>query len=327
MQQKNYLLLVLTVFVIFVVGQSTINAETYKIGAIWENDSVTCDEIFASAVSKLDESQLDYQVVKINAKDNSQEIKKTLKSWDSGEVDCIYSIGDKSATTAFQVVKNVPVIAFGVSNPEILEIIKNPQAPEGKITAVSCYVAPYKQIRTLITVKPNMQKAGFIYIKGNAGSEKVKQETKKSGQKLGIRVISHGVKTSKDCVKSVKTLKSFLKVDAIVICSNTEIVKATEDIVKAAGQIPVLAYDSTSIDRGALLGWIASNEKMGEAVADYTIKILKENTPIEKLPVVFPEKPIFKINTDTLDKVNINIPEHLLENAEKVKTQTDEQHG
>lgn len=323
--QKHCFLLVLTILVLM-GGQYITNAQPYKIGAIWENDSVVCDEIFASAISKLDKSKLDYEVIKLNVKRDSKKLKETLTVWNSGKVDCIYAIGNGSAILASKVVKDIPTIAFGVSNPKGLGIIKNLQTPEGKLTAVSCYIAPYKQIRTLIVLKPNMKKIGLIYEKDNICAKNIEvPESKKAGQKLGLRIISDGIKTYKDGAKSVSTLKDFLKVDAIIMCANPQVIKATKDIVETAGQMPVLSYDSSAIDRGALFGWVASNEKMGEAVADYTIKILKKDTPINNLPVVFFEKPLLKINIDTLKNVNVDVPESLLKKAKKVKTKQKKQ--
>lgn len=321
MQKNCSMLLVLAIFFMLMIGQGFTNAKPYKIGAIWENDSIMGDKVFASAISELNKSKLDYKVVKFNAKGDSEKFTETIKKWDNGEVNCIYVVGNDSAQLAFKVVKNLPTIAVAVNNPKALGIIKNLQAPEGKLTAVSYYVEPRKQMKTLIIANPNTKKIGLIYEKGNVYANSIEvPESKKDGQNLGLRVTSYGIRTYKEGAKAAKILKTILKVDAIIMCADPQVVKATKDIVETAGQTPVLSYDSEAIDRGALFGLVASNEKMGKVVADYTIKILKDGIPIEKLPVVFPEKPILKLNIDTLKKVNVSIPENILQKAQKVKT-------
>lgn len=323
MQNNCYRLLTLIIFFLLIVGQGFTNAGPYKIGAIWENDSAMGDEILDFAESEL-KSKLDYEVVKFNAKGDSEKFTNVLKKWDSGEVGCIYAIGNDSAKLASPIVKKVPTVAFAVKNPKALGIIKNRRAPKGQLTAVSYHVDPYKLLRTFRITNPNARKVGVIYDKTDVGTKKIEvPEIKKACQNIGLEVAAYPLKSSKDGAKCARTLKSALKVNAILMCADARVVKATKEIVAAAGQIPVLSPDSDAIDQGALFGLIASNEEMGKAVADYTIKILKDGISIDKLPVVFPKKPIFKVNIDTLKNVEVNIPEDRLEKADKVKTKID----
>jgi len=322
MKKIGYFLPVL-IIIILISGQNYTNAQSFKIGAIYLNQSVIGDEILTSAISELDKSKLNYEIVKFDAKGDSKKFTETLKKWDNNEVNCIYVIGNLSAKLASKAIENVPTIAFAVRDPKTLGIIKNLKAPEGKLTAVSNCVNPRKLIRTLRIVDPNAKKIGLICEKVNTNSKEV-SEIKEDARGLGLTITTYGIKTYKDGAKSVRILKNALKVEAIITCIDNQVVRATKDIVASAGQLPILSYSSEAIDKGALFGFIASNEEMGKAISDYTVKILKDEVPIEKLPVVFPKEQILKVNIDTLEKVDVKIPDNLLENAQKVKTKLEE---
>ena len=101
------------------------------------------------------------------------------------------------------------------------------------------------------------------------------------------------------------------KVSAIILGNQALVSNNTELIVKSAGNTPVFSYGKSSIKNGALAGYVADDYKLGMKLADSVYSVLFKNRPIKDVSVKIDNHPVFYINKNTLDNLNMKIPTRL----------------
>ena len=116
-----------------------------------------------------------------------------------------------------------------------------------------------------------------------------------------------------DTIKAVDEYKG--KVSVIIIGNQALGIDNAENIVKAAGNTPVLSYSSKPVKAGALGGFVADDKKLGYMLAESVVAVLKDGKAVKEVAVKVDPEPKFYINAKTAEALKIEIPFTILETA------------
>ena len=207
----------------------------------------------------------------------------------------------------------IPTFIGGCNNPNQLGAVKNLQAPEGNITGVTYYLPVDSQFEIFQAIIPDLKSVLLILGKNNPSAVVDQAATKAVCEKLGIKYTEKLCETMEDTIKAVDEYKG--KVSVIIIGNQALGIDNAENIVKAAGNTPVLSYSSKPVKAGALGGFVADDKKLGYMLAESVVAVLKDGKGIKEVAVKVDPEPKFYINAKTAEALKIEIPFTILETA------------
>ncbi|MCP4574758.1 MAG: hypothetical protein GY846_00520 [Deltaproteobacteria bacterium] len=207
----------------------------------------------------------------------------------------------------------IPTFIGGCNNPKQLGAVKNLQAPEGNITGVTYYLPVDTQFEIFQAIIPDLKSVLLLLGAGNPSAPVDQAATKAVCEKLGIKYEEKLCDTEEDAIKAVEANKG--KVSVIIIGNQSLNIDNAENIVKAAGNTPVLSYSSKPVKVGALGGFVADDKKLGYMLAESVVAVLKNGKAIKAVPVKVDPEPKFYINAKTAEALKIEIPFTILESA------------
>jgi putative ABC transport system substrate-binding protein len=207
----------------------------------------------------------------------------------------------------------IPTFIGGCNHPSQLGAVKNLQAPEGNITGVTYYLPVASQFEVFKAIIPDLKSVLLLLEKGHPSSLIDQEGTKAVCKKLGIR---YNEKFSESSAETLATVNRYRgKVSAIVLGNQALIFDDAKNIVNAAGDTPVLSYSSKPVKVGALGGFVADDTKLGHMLAYSLADVLAKGKTIKTVPVKVDPAPKFYVNANTAQRLQIEIPFHILETA------------
>ncbi|MRR39451.1 hypothetical protein EG829_33355, partial [bacterium] len=212
---------------------------------------------------------------------------------------------------------SVPTFIAACNNPSQLGVIKNLNAPEGKITGVSYYIPARINIGVYKSIFPQMKSVFLVMQKGHPSAEIEEDETKDTCAKLGIAYHGAMFTSIDDAMAAVRDNKG--KVTCFIIGSQAMIMDNAVSIVEAAGKTPVFSYSEKPILKGALGGYVADDQKLGRMLAGQVVNVLLKHKAIRETPVIFDPDPVFYLNGLTYKKLGLEIPAKVLAAAKIVQ--------
>lgn len=198
-----------------------------------------------------------------------------------------------------------------------LGVLKNMQAPEGRITGVTYALPVETQFEIFKAILPNLKSLLLLLEEGHPSNTINQEETKAICSTMGIRYHDKICSSTQDAVAAVAEFKG--KVSAILLGSNRLVYDNAPNIVSAAGKVPVLSYLPKPVEAGALGGFLADDIKLGRMLAESVADVLIKGKAVRDVPVKADPDPIFTVNVRTAEKLGIEIPFHILKKARVIE--------
>ena len=210
-----------------------------------------------------------------------------------------------------------PAFIGAANHPFFLDVIKDIKAPESNITGVTYAVPlniPYEVFQTLI---PKMKHVAFLYEKDHPGAQIDLHYTKIECKERNLQCIHIPISSEKEIFDAIQ--KHQAKTDVFALANNAILTDITHKIVEKASDKPVLSYGKAPVKLGAIAGFAPDDHVLGKKLADSVHKVIIENIPIKKVPVVF-GKPDFYVNKQQLKKHNIELSAELRREFNQIDT-------
>lgn len=208
---------------------------------------------------------------------------------------------------------SIPTFIGGCNHPTQLGVVKNMQAPEGKITGVTYFLKVDAQFEIFKTILPDMKSVLLLLGKGNPSALVDQAGTRGICGKLGIKYSEAFCATVDEAVAAVNQHKG--KVSTIIIGNQAVIMEKADRIVAAAGKTPVVSYSNKAVKLGALGGFVADDNKLGYMLAQSLADVMLNGKSIKDVPVKVDPSPKFYVNAKTSQKLGVDIPYSILEAA------------
>ncbi|WP_452303570.1 ABC transporter substrate-binding protein [Microbaculum marinum] len=231
--------------------------------------------------------------------------------------DLIIAISTPSAQTAMSATSEIPVVFAAVTDPLSAGLVDSYGAPGRNLTGSSDMTPIDKHLALVKRIVPDARTIGVIYNGGEANSVAQVDVVKEEAEKAGLAVVEATAAQSSGVLDAARSLVG--KVDAIYIPTDSTVVSGIEAVVRVGGDadIPVIAADTGSVERGAIAALGFDYADIGAAAGESAVAILKGADPAA-LPVRFVDKLELYLNPGSAKDMGVELPEDLLGEATTV---------
>jgi putative ABC transport system substrate-binding protein len=253
---------------------------------------------------------------KIDTCQNSQALAiQIISKFVNSGGDIFVSIGTMLAQASFKLAKEnkIKLVFSSVTNPySIASSFKGTNT-----TGVSNFIDLKPQIELFRKIQPKLKKLGIIFNTGESNSVDIVKRLKPVTEEMGIELIEQGMQKASDIPQAINSLVQ--KVDAVFISNDNTSLTGISFIVNVCNKnkIPVYVSDTDQVAKGCLAALGPNQYKIGIQTGKIVEKIVK-GVDMDTIPVEFPSSTEIFINLEAAKKLEITIPQEILDNADKI---------
>jgi len=215
--------------------------------------------------------------------------------------------------------QQLPVVFLQVIDPVSEGLIQSVERSGTRFAGVALTVRPQRQLSALLDVAPDAKRVGVIYNPKDAVSQRLIEQAREDAARMGVALQEATAEQASQISDALKSLEG--KVDALwlipdPVCAAPE---PSQRVLEFAEKhrLPVLAFASAFVQRGALVATGVDMAEQGALAAEQVMRIL-EGEPPESLPLLTPRRTQTFYNLWTARRLNLTIPDMLLNLAAKV---------
>jgi putative ABC transport system substrate-binding protein len=301
---------------------TTVAGKVYKIGMTQIVSHPTLDVARQAIIDSLKAQgfvdgqniQIDFQ----NAEGDMAVATSIAQKFANDKKDLIISITTPSSQAMAKANPDTPMVFCLVTDPVGAGLLKNPTAPEGKITGVTDFYQIENHLNLIKELLPNAKRIGLLYNAGEANSVAlVVNSEKPKAEAMGYTVVEATAATSAEVQAAAQSLVG--RVDVISITTDNTIVSGLQAVLKVAqdNKLPVVSCDQDSVKQGALAAYGMDTVQMGTKAGVMAAKILK-GTPISQIPMETATNYELQINQSAAKLMGVVIPAAIVAKAAKI---------
>ncbi len=231
--------------------------------------------------------------------------------------DAIVAIGTPSAQAVVAATKTIPVVFAAITDPVAAQLVKAKEPSGTNVTGVSDVLELEPQINLIKQVVPNVKKVGVVYNPGEANSAVVVKQLKEMLAAQNIDLVEASAPRSVDVSSAARSLIG--KVDAIYTTTDNNVVSAYEALVKVGNEadIPLIASDTSSVERGAIAALGLNYFNIGEQSGAIVSRVFKGENP-GTIAFETSKNLSLHINKKAAAEQGVTLNDELVKTAEKV---------
>ena len=228
--------------------------------------------------------------------------------------DVIVAIATPSAQAVVAATKSIPVVYAAVTDPVAAQLVTSFEASGTNVTGVSDSLELERQIEVIKQIVPDARKVGMVYNPGEANSVSVVEELRTLLPTMGMSLVEASAPRTVDVGAAARSLVG--KVDVIYTSTDNNVVSAYESLAKVGNdaQIPLVASDTASVERGAVAALGLDYYEMGRQAGRIAVRILKGEKPGD-IPSETSDKLALHLNVAAARKQGVTLSPELRESA------------
>lgn len=225
------------------------------------------------------ESKTPVQFLVKNALGNPNIQRSILQEFNTPSVDIVAPIGTDAAQMAIAMIRNKPIV--GIAANQLKEEAR--KANNANVTGINSKVPPAERMQFIHDALPHLKKLTIVFSSDDrifSQVDEVVAEAKKNNitvQKLMVSQLSDLYGISKSIASDSQAI--FLLKDELVVSGLNTLLKTAHD-----QQIPIIASDDGSVQKGAAFALGVSEYQTGVDTAKVILKIMNGQSA-GKLPV------------------------------------------
>ncbi|WP_373790692.1 tryptophan ABC transporter substrate-binding protein [Jeotgalibaca porci] len=249
-----------------------------------------------------------------NAQGDQSNMQQIAERFISNDADITIGIATPAAQALANATKDIPIILGAITDPLAANLVASLDAPGGNVTGVSDKIPVAEQFDLIMELVPELKTIGFLYSSSEDNSLSSAKEAEAIAASLGLKVVTKTVNSANDIPQVAESLAQ--EVDAIWVPTDNIIATSTLSLIEAtdAYQIPVFPSVDTMVEEGGLATVGLNQYTIGVQTGSVTADILEGADP-STYAIQYPEKTELIINKNKAEKLNIIIPENVLESA------------
>ena len=218
--------------------------------------------------------------------------------------------------------QQVPVVFLLVLDPVGEGLIQSAERSGTRFSGVDLTIRPLRQLSALLDIVPATKHVGVLYNPKEAVSVRFIQQAREDAERVGVVLHEAPVEQAARIGDALQSLVG--KVDALWLIPDAMYAadEASQRVLEFAERhrLPVLAFAGRFVQRGALVATGVDMAEQGALAAEQVMRIL-EGEPPESLPLLTPRRTLTFYNLRTARRLNLTIPDMLLNLAAKVYEQ------
>ena len=252
-----------------------------------------------------------------NAQGDQSTATSIANKFASDGVDLVLAIATPAAQATAQAITDIPVLITAVTEPVEAGLVESWEAPGSNVTGTSDLNPVADQLSLIPEIAPDAKTVGIVYSSGEVNSEVQVELAQEAADELGLELELATVSNKSEVLQAAQSLAG--NVDAFYVPTDNTIVDALESMIQVAeeSQIPLIVGEGDSVERGGLATWGINYEKLGYQTGEMAIKILEGENPAD-MPVETLEDIELSINVSAAERMGVDIPQELLDQADNV---------
>lgn len=211
----------------------------------------------------------------------------------------------------------IPAFIGASNHPGHLGVISNLDAPEGNISGVTYFIDYTVRLESFASILPEVGSLHLIVEEGHPGSQVDIDGTMAACSALGLTCSHSTVKGREAILADVSANKD---ASAIVIGNQAGLYdEHMADVLRAAGETPVVSYAAAAVKNGALTALSANDHELGRMLALQVVEVLSQGKSVGDVPIGFDQEPRILVNMSTLSGLGIELAPEIFESAQLIE--------
>lgn len=252
-----------------------------------------------------------------NAQGDPNNLQPIAQKLAADKPDLILAIATPSAVAMASATKDIPILITAVTDPVGAKLVKSAEKPDTNVTGTNDMNPIKDQLDLLKKLVPNAKTVGVIYNAGEQNSQTQVKLVKELAKGLGLEVAEATVTSSADVMQAAQSLVG--KAQAIYVPTDNTVVSAAASVIQVTNKakIPVIAGESSVVEKGGLATIGIDYGKLGAQTGEMALKIVNGDKP-QNMPIESQKEFAITINKKNADAIGVSIPEDVLSKAAKV---------
>lgn len=243
-----------------------------------------------------------------------EDVRATVKKWLAQDVDLIFAFSTRGALAARETAPDTDIV-FLVNDPVAVGLVKNEDAPEGRLTGATFRVPADRTLALAKRAIPGARRAGLIYSSVDPAAQPHRLAVQRAADQTATRLYEESFADDADIVPAISRLLSD-QVDYILMSNSPASVIARTLIQKAvAGRVPIVA--NTDVIDFAIMSLDPDVPELYRQIGRMGARLL-DGSPMSAVPVEDPRAYRLTLNRRVADAFDIAFPAELEREADRV---------
>jgi putative ABC transport system substrate-binding protein len=234
--------------------------------------------------------------------------------------DVLVTVGTPHTRAASQATTSIPIVFTRVGDPLQYGMIASYASSQNNLTGISTYSGPLtgKRLELLQEIVPGVKRILAVVAQNEANAQAAFKRLAAVAPKLEIQVLRRDVTTREEIEQVLHTtppgsVEAIYHVPSFLVSAHIDL------LIQQARQekLPLIVHEDSMVDQGALVSYGGHSRPMGVQAARLVAKILEGTHPAQ-LPIQTPDKFIMTINLATARAMDLTLPHHILERADRL---------
>ena len=205
--------------------------------------------------------------------------------------------------------KDIPTIYTAVTYPEEAGLTN------GNITGTSDRFLVDEQLQLIKQVLPDTNKIGVIYTTSEVNSTKTVDDLKEAATNYDVEIVDKGITNASEIQLAVDSIIN--EVDCFLCIIDNNVVSGLSLMIEKTNEkgIPVFGSEIEQMKLGCICGKGIDYHELGIKTGKMAAKILKGEKNASEMEYEVVEEGTLYINSEALEKVNIQLPEEIINSA------------
>ncbi len=249
-----------------------------------------------------------------SAQGDQSVLQSIAQKFASSKLDLVLAIATPSAQAMARETKDIPILITAVTDPVAAKLVNSLDKPGTNVTGTTDMNPLKEQFDLLKKVVPNAKKVGVIYNAGEDNSQIQVKMAEGFASQMGLELVKATVATTADVLQATQSFVG--RVDAIYVPTDNTVVSAVDSVIQVANKnkIPVIAGESSVVDKGGLATIGINYEKLGKQTGEMALKVLKGEKP-QNMPIQSQKDLDTVFNQATLNLLGLKVPAEFQQKA------------
>jgi len=293
-------------------------SQNRRIAIIWDTKSEMVNRVVMGFLAKLRGLAPDLDVKQYRQLKDMKEAGEVFRQCED-TMDGIVFLRSSGAQYLATVSPKVPCFVGACNNPAELGVIKNLNAPEGKVTGVTYFIPYAKRFEIIKSLFPTVKSVVILVEKGHPSGPIEAQGTREQCERLGITYNEVVASDLNSLLEGTKKLAP--TVNLIIISNNRLIMDNITNLLPIfnATKTPTFSFADAPVKAGVVAGVAADDMKLGGLLAESVVDVVVKGKSISQVPVKMDPYPKISINEAMMRSLGLKFPEAILRNAQLVR--------
>lgn len=272
------------------------------------------DELKANGYIDGKNIKIDFQ----NAQGDQSNLKTMATKFDNENATVSVGIATPAAQALVNTMPTKKVLFAASTNPVGAQLVKSLSNPGKYVTGVSDQAPLNAQLKLIKKLVPSLKTLGIIYTSSDDSATTEAKKMQKIALANHLKVKTYTIAQTNDLAQVAQTMVNNHNVDAVFVPTDNTIASAMPVLVQATNQakIPVFPTVDTMVKQGGVAAESINQYAIGRKTGKMLVRILK-GQKISDTPVEFMKNGQLVINTQQAKKLDINIENKLITQAQK----------